>query len=585
MAQATQDLVIRMKTDSQNFNDGIEKAKGKVRDFKREGEGAGDGFKQGMATAKAAIGKIAIAVAAATAAIKTYKNFAEQTQTWGDELNSTIDACKTTFQNLEREILIGGNMAVGQIKKMYDEAYKLAQLKDQLGTLKISQQWNRGTYLTDYNEAMADYQEAKTKKDEEAMAKAAIDIQKALNGYTRESQALIQATKDETKQLLIANGINVKASENMYDVIEEVKQVQNGNLMGITQTLKELSKKTTTTYAGGTAGNYTVETGGLEWGKAKMRNMGYSEAQIAAAERQLRMSELNDEKYQELVSTLLEGKNVQNEIAGLRKRANRTLSATDEVSATTPTTIYTPKVELQTHGTQELIPELKPKEFEGEIKLSPYLDPNSPNAAMPLDEDWLNNAMAEYELKMLEFHDKWDDIITKTNAYGQALGNVASIFNNLASIATDDSPWKRFLTILGSVASGIMSLVQTYTSLVAVESVAQAIESGKGIPFPYNLIAIAAAGAAITGIIATIVATAKSTNFAQGGIVGGNDYHDGIHANLSTGEMVLNKNQQARLWAMIQSGGSGGRAENVVFKIAGEDLVGVIDNYNKNINY
>ena len=585
MANASQDLVIRMKTDSQNFNEGIEKAKGKVKDFKREGEGAGGSFEKGMKIAKSAIGKIAIAIGAATAAWKAYKSMAEQTQTWSDELNSTIDACKTTFQGLQREIIMGGNLAVGQLRNMYNEAYKLAQLKDQLGTLKISQQWNRGTYLTDYNEAMADYQEAKTKKDEEAMAKAAIGIQKALNGYTRESQALIQATKDETRQLLIANGINVKASENMYDVIEEVKQVQNGNLMGITQTLKELSKKTSTTYAGGTAGSYTVQTGGLEWGKQRMRNMGYSNAQIEAAERQLRMSELNDEKYQELVSTLLEGKNVQNEIAGLRKRANKTLSSTNEVSATTPTTIYTPKVELKTHGTQESISELKPKEFEGEIKLSPYLDPNSPNAAMPLDEDMLNNWMAEYELKMAEFHDKWDGIITKTNAYGQALGNVANIFNNLASIVTDDSPWKKFMIILGSVASNIMSLVQTYTSLVAVESVAQAIESGKGIPFPYNLIAIAAAGAAITGLIATIASQAKSQKFAQGGIVGGNNYHDGIRANLSTGEMVLNRNQQARLWNLIISGGAGRTAENVVFKIYGEDLVGVIDNYNKNSNY
>lgn len=588
MAQATQDLVIRMKTDSQNFNDGIEKAKGKVRDFKREGEGAGDGFKQGMATAKAAIAKIAIAVGAATAAIKTYKNFAEQTQTWGDELNNTIDACKTTFQNLEREILMGGNMAVGQIKKMYDEAYKLAQLKDQLGTLKISQQWNRGTYLTDYNEAMADYQEAKTKKDEEGMAKAAIDIQKALNGYTSESQALIQATKDETKQLLIANGINVKASENMYDVIEEVKQVQNGNLMGITKTLKELSKKTKTTYAGGTAGSYTVQTGGLEWGKARMRNMGYSEAQIAAAERQLRMSELNDEKYQELVSTLLEGKNVQNEIAGLRKRANRTLSATEEVSATTPTTIYTPKVELQTHGTQELIPQLQPKKFSGRIDISP-------NGAQPLDDDMVNNWMAEYnyeqEQKEAEERERqkqieaWQKKADKVNAYTQAIGGLSNAFSNLASIASDDSPWKKFLTILSSVGTNIMSLVQTYTSLVSVLVAANVMKSGENIPFPYNLIVMAAAAASMTGIIATIVSQTKSQHFAQGGIVGGNDYHDGIHANLSTGEMVLNKNQQARLWAMIQSGGSGGRAENVVFKIAGEDLVGVIDNYNKNINY
>lgn len=579
MADNSQDLVVRLKTNSQNFNEGIDKAKGKVKDFKREGQGAGDGLKQGMAVAKSAIGKIAIAIGAATAAWKTYKSMAEQTQTWGDELNNTISACKTTFQGLQREIIMGGSLAVGQLKKMYDEAYKLAQLNDQLGTLKISQKWNRGTYMTDYNEYRADYAEAKAKGDQEGMTKAYQGMMRALNGYADESRDLIQATKDETRQLLIANGINIKSGEDMYAVAEEVKQAQNGNLMGITQTLKELSKKTTTTMYSPTAGAVSVESGGLEWGKAKMKNLGYSDAQIAAAERQLRMAELNDAKYSQLIDDLLEGKTVQNEINSLRKTTARLTKPETTVSSTTPTTIVTPKVELETHGQAELVPELKPIGTENtKIEISP-------NAAKPLDEDMVNNWMAEYELQMLEFHDKWDAIIEKTNAYGQALGHVSSIFANLSSMVTDDSPWKKLLSVLGTVASGIMSLVQTYTSLVAVESVAQAIESGEGIPFPYNLIAIAAAAATITGIIASIVAATKSQHFAQGGIVGGNDFHDGIRANLSTGEMVLNRNQQARLWNMILSGGGRGVNENVVFKISGEDLVGVMDNYNKNSNY
>ena len=111
-ASNSNDLVVRIKTNSTEFNEGIEKAKGKVKDFKREGQGAGDGLANGMAAAKKAIGKIAIAIGAATAAWKAYKSMAEQTQTWGDELNNTISACKTTFQGLQREIIMGGNLAV-----------------------------------------------------------------------------------------------------------------------------------------------------------------------------------------------------------------------------------------------------------------------------------------------------------------------------------------------------------------------------------------------------------------------------------------------------------------------------------------
>lgn len=201
------------------------------------------------------------------------------------------------------------------------------------------------------------------------------------------------------------------------------------------------------------------------------------------------------------------------------------------------------------------------------------------------DEEIEEPETEELEKRVAAERKAWQDRINNMNVYASALGNVTNMFYNLASIATDDSPWKKFMNILGGVTSNIMGLIQTYTSLVAVESVARAIESGEGIPFPYNLIAIAAAGAAITGIIASIVSQAKSQKFAQGGIVGGNDYHDGIHANLSTGEMVLNKNQQARLWNMIISGGDNNEKKEITFKIQGSDLVSVIDNYNKIISY
>jgi hypothetical protein len=584
MASNSNDLVVRIKTNSTEFNEGIEKAKGKVKDFKREGQGAGDGLANGMAAAKKAIGKIAIAIGAATAAWKTYKSMAEQTQTWGDELNNTISACKTTFQGLQREIIMGGNLAVGQLKKMYDEAYKLSQLKDQLGTLKISQKWNRGTYVTDYNEARADYAEAKQNKDEEGMRKAYQAMMKALNGYANESRGLIESTKENVRQQLISNKIDVKDGEDIYNVMNEVKDAQEGHLMGITQTLKELSKKTTTTMYSPTAGAVSVESGGLEWGKARMKNLGYSDAQIAAAERQLRMAELNDANYNEAVDTLLEGKNVLNEINSMRKSAARLVKPETEVTANT-TTIVTDKAEVEAHGQSDLVPQLQPKKFEGEIQFTP-------NAAQPLDEDWVNNELAQYEYEQSIIAEAketeaalWKERIDNLNAYASALGHVSQMFQNLGSMASDESPWKKLMNILGSVASGVMQLVQTYTSLVAVEAVAQAIESGKGIPFPYNLVAMASAGAVITSLIATIAAQANSQHFAQGGIVGGNDYHDGIRANLSTGEMVLNKNQQTRLWSLIQSGGNGQKVENVVFKISGEDLVGVIDNYNKNSNY
>lgn len=63
--------------------------------------------------------------------------------------------------------------------------------------------------------------------------------------------------------------------------------------------------------------------------------------------------------------------------------------------------------------------------------------------------------------------------------------------------------------------------------------------------------AIAAAMGAIQ--IATIAAE-PLPQFATGGIVGGSDYNDGIIARISSGEMILNKEQQSRLFDALSSG-------------------------------
>ena len=107
----------------------------------------------------------------------------------------------------------------------------------------------------------------------------------------------------------------------------------------------------------------------------------------------------------------------------------------------------------------------------------------------------------------------------------------------------------------------------------ASEAVAGATASGAKLPFPYNLVAIAA------GIAAVVAALANMGKFAKGGIIGGNSYSgDKQMARVNSGEMILNKHQQGMLFNAINSGKLGGG--NVQFKIRGTDLIGVINNEN-----
>ena len=116
------------------------------------------------------------------------------------------------------------------------------------------------------------------------------------------------------------------------------------------------------------------------------------------------------------------------------------------------------------------------------------------------------------------------------------------------------------------------STAKVAASAKAGEAVAGATASGAKLPFPYNLAAIAA------GIAAVLAALAAMSKFAGGGIVGGNSYSgDKQLARVNSGELILNRHQQATLFNAIKTGNLGGGG-NVQFKLRGCDLIGAIQN-------
>ena len=87
------------------------------------------------------------------------------------------------------------------------------------------------------------------------------------------------------------------------------------------------------------------------------------------------------------------------------------------------------------------------------------------------------------------------------------------------------------------------------TAAKSGEAIAGATASGASMPFPYNLIAIAA------GVAAVIAALAQIGSFATGGVVGGNSpTGDRLFARVNSGEMILNKRQQQRLLYILNGG-------------------------------
>jgi hypothetical protein len=94
---------------------------------------------------------------------------------------------------------------------------------------------------------------------------------------------------------------------------------------------------------------------------------------------------------------------------------------------------------------------------------------------------------------------------------------------------------------------------------------------------PWAWLAYVAAG---TAALATTISTVHQlTGFAEGGIVGGNQYSgDNIYAGnamVNSGELVLNKAQQGNLASQLQ--GNGLQNMNISGRIKGTDIILSID--------
>lgn len=93
---------------------------------------------------------------------------------------------------------------------------------------------------------------------------------------------------------------------------------------------------------------------------------------------------------------------------------------------------------------------------------------------------------------------------------------------------------------------------------------------------------IAAATAGLATMVATIATIKNQTagSFAEGGIVPGNNYNDGLTANVSSGELILNRAQQDRL-ATDLAGMSTAQVMNSRATISGEQIILAVNAYGR----
>lgn len=203
--------------------------------------------------------------------------------------------------------------------------------------------------------------------------------------------------------------------------------------------------------------------------------------------------------------------------------------------------------------------------------------------------------LAKYNQKIKEYGDRLNtinstglpdpsikkDTVDSWETFNQAMSNTSTIVSSLTNTFKEGNKITAasFLQMVSTALPALGSLISSVEALTAAEAAEAGVAAtAKAVSTSKHWIEAIAAVAALGSVVAAAIAAAKTTKkYANGGIVGGTSYSgDRLVARVNSGEMILNKSQQANLFRMANgSSSTGGQVE---FHISGTDLVGVLNN-------
>lgn len=147
-------------------------------------------------------------------------------------------------------------------------------------------------------------------------------------------------------------------------------------------------------------------------------------------------------------------------------------------------------------------------------------------------------------------------VINSTLQIAEGISGIVKLIDMLTTSTEAETAATAVNTTITAANTGVSA---TNTAAKSGEAVANATASGAKLPFPANLVAIAAGVAAVVGALGMI-----SGAFADGGIVGGSSWTgDKLMARVNSGEMILNGAQQSRLFAIANGATVYGAASRV----------------------
>ena len=219
-------------------------------------------------------------------------------------------------------------------------------------------------------------------------------------------------------------------------------------------------------------------------------------------------------------------------------------------------TEVTATIKSQIPEIQNTLASVKPAEMLSADKLAPFID-----------------NLSYLKLKFKETMDemKKDSTTTGQVLFGAISMSIKSLSDSLIQGADNFKEYGK------NIKSVVKQIIGAFIAEGVAALVKNALESAATTPYGFLM---AAPLAALAGGIAKTAFNSLLPKFHTGGIVGGISE---VAAVLKPREMVLTTAQQSNLYNMINRNNGVGTGE-VVFRIDGTQLIGVLDNYSRRVN-
>lgn len=262
---------------------------------------------------------------------------------------------------------------------------------------------------------------------------------------------------------------------------------------------------------------------------------------------------------------------------GLRLTAeyNENITATSRLYNKTRNEIAAANEEQKKLAAEQLKAQKK-KDMEGvtnkpiSLRISDDLPKSDMVATLTARQNTYNQSLKNTNNLWREFGKEIKSNDVLLNGFSTAIDGITGSFTDLFS--TGESSFKGFVT---SILQGLQKIINGLLAQAIAGMIAG--ESKKGL---LGLLTASIGLAALTGLW-----QAKVPKFESGGIVPGFSYTgDKIPIMANSGEMILNNSQQSNLFRMLSNGFGNSSGREVTFRIEGNTLVGVLNNYNRQQN-